>query len=128
MKVFKILNPKKGGGQGTSADSDSARGAPQGVPGNKTVRALIDETNKRIDELTSDEVHKKIGLMKTALENVKRGIRHPSARLKPSNIITPTNFEQAEIKRYSQEIREIEIKLRVIKKREEEEEQRMKDN
>jgi hypothetical protein len=128
MKVFKILNPKKGGGQGTSADSDSARGAPQGVPGNKNVRALIDETNKRIDELTSDEVHKKIGLMKTALENVKRGIRHPSARLKPSNIITPTNFEQAEIKRYSQEIREIEIKLRVIKKREEEEEQRMKDN
>jgi hypothetical protein len=28
MKVFKILNPKKGGGQGTSADSESARGAP----------------------------------------------------------------------------------------------------
>lgn len=28
LKVFKILNPKKGGGQGTSADSDSARGVP----------------------------------------------------------------------------------------------------
>jgi hypothetical protein len=28
MKVYKILNPKKGGGQGTSADSDSARGQP----------------------------------------------------------------------------------------------------
>ena len=61
MKVYKILNPKKGGGQGTSADSDSARGTPQGVPGNKNVRALIDEAIKRIDEVTSEELHKKIG-------------------------------------------------------------------
>jgi hypothetical protein len=89
MKVYKILNPKKGGGQGTSADSDSARGTPQGVLGNKNIRALIDETNKRIDEITSDELHKRINLMKSALENVKRGTRHPSAKLKPSNIITP---------------------------------------
>jgi|LauGreDrversion4_2_1035121.scaffolds.fasta_scaffold21418_5 hypothetical protein len=89
MKVFKILNPKKGGGQGTSADSDSARGTPQGIPGNKNVRALIDETNKRLDEYSADEIHKRLGLMKSALENVKRGLRHPSARLKPSNIITP---------------------------------------
>jgi hypothetical protein len=101
MKVFKILNPKKGGGQGTSADSDSGPGTAQGVPGNKNVRALIDETTKRLDELTGDEIQKKIGLMKSALENVKRGIRHPSARLKPSNIVTPSNFEQAEIKRYA---------------------------
>ena len=50
--------------------------------------------------------------MKSALENVKRGLRHPSARLKPSNIITPINFEQAEIKKYAQEIKEIEVKYR----------------
>jgi hypothetical protein len=31
MKVFKILNPKKGGGQGTSADTESGRGVPTGV-------------------------------------------------------------------------------------------------
>ena len=65
--------------------------------------------------------------MKSALENVKRGIRHPSARLKPSNIITPTNYEQAEIKGYSHEIREIEMRYREIKKREEEEEVRLKE-
>ena len=61
MKVYKILNPKKGGGQGNSGDSDSARGTPQGVPGNKNVRALIDETIKRIEEITADELHKRIG-------------------------------------------------------------------
>ena len=60
MKVFKILNPKKGGGQGTSADSDSARGVPLGGQGSKNVRALIDETLKRIDELTSDDIQKRV--------------------------------------------------------------------
>jgi hypothetical protein len=64
MKVFKILNPKKGGGAGTSADSDSARGVPQGVPTNKNVRAMIDETNRRIDEYNSEELHKRIVQMK----------------------------------------------------------------
>ena len=52
LKVFKILNPRKGA-QGTSDDSDSNRGGPQVNMGNKNVRAMIDETSKRIDELTS---------------------------------------------------------------------------
>jgi hypothetical protein len=43
--------------------------------------------------------------MKQALEQVKKGIRHPSAKLKPSNIVTPGNFEIAEINRYSTEIK-----------------------
>jgi len=38
--------------------------------------------------------------MKTALEFLKKGIRHASAKVKPSNIITPENFEYAEIKEY----------------------------
>ncbi len=65
--------------------------------------------------------------MKQALEQVKRGIRHPSAKVKPSNIITPQNFEAAEIARYTQEIKAIEVKYREIKAREEEEERRQKD-
>lgn len=96
MKVFKILNPKKGGGQGTSADSDSVRGV-QTNQGNRNIRALIDETNKKMEDLTSDEIHKRISQMRQALEQIKRGIRHPAAKIKPSNIVTPGTFETAEI-------------------------------
>ena len=39
--------------------------------------------------------------MKQALDQVKKGIRHPSALLKPSNIITPNTYEAAEIQRYN---------------------------
>jgi hypothetical protein len=62
MKVFKILNPKKGGGQGTSDGSDTARGLQAGKQGNKNenVRALIDETNKKMDEMTSDDLSKRL--------------------------------------------------------------------
>lgn len=117
LKVFKILNPKKSGGQGTSADSDSARGVPTNQ-GNKNVRALIDETNKKIEEMTSEDILKRVQQMKLALEQVKRGIRHPSAKTKPSNIITPNNFEAAEIQRYTQEINAINAKYREIKAKE----------
>ena len=64
------------------------------------MRALIDETNKKIGDLTSEEIHKRLLQMKSGLELVKKGIRHPSARVKPSNIYTPSNFEQAEILAY----------------------------
>ena len=66
--------------------------------------------------------------MKQALEQVKKGIRHPSAKLKPSNIITPNNFEAAEIQRYTLEIKALEQKVRGIKSREEMDEQRQKDD
>lgn len=59
LKVFKILNPKKGGGQGTSGDSDSARGV-QTNQGNKNIRALLDETNKRINDFSSDELARRL--------------------------------------------------------------------
>ncbi len=91
------------------------------------MRALIDETNKKIEEYTSDELHKRLVQMKSALEQVKRGIRHPSAKLKPSNIITPNNFEQAEIQRYSAEIRLLEVKFRELKKKEEDDELKLKE-
>lgn len=123
LKVFKILNPKKGGGQGTSQDSDSVRGVATNQ-GNKNVRALIDETAKRVDEFGSDELQKRINQMRLALEQVKKGIRHPSAKLKPSNIMTPGNFEAAEIQRYQAEIRQLEAKYKEMKAREENEEQR----
>jgi hypothetical protein len=86
--------------------------------GNKNVRAMIEETSRRMEELSIEELHKRIGLMQQALNNVKRGIRHPSARLKPSNIITPSNFEIAEINRYAAEIKEIQAKYKEKKEQE----------
>jgi len=133
MKVFKILSPKKGGGggggQGSDGDSDSGAlrgGAAAGNSNNKNVRALIDETNKKIEEMASEEIHKRIVQMKSALEQVKKGIRHPSARVKPSNIYTPSNFEQAEILGYIKEIKEIDRRYREIKKQEVKEELKIK--
>lgn len=126
LKVFKVLNPKKNGGQGTSADSDSTRGVPTNM-GNKNIRALLDETNKRIEEFTAEELLKRIQQMKQALDQVRRGIRHPSAKVKPSNIVTPQNFEAAEIQRYAIEIKAIEVKYREIKAREDLEERRQRD-
>ena len=117
LKVFKILNPRKGA-QGTSDDSDSNRGGPQVNMGNKNVRAMIDETSKRIDELSAEELHKRLGQMQQALNYVKKGIRHPSARVKPSNIVTPNNFEMAEINRYAAEIKEIQAKYKEKKDQE----------
>jgi hypothetical protein len=96
--------------------------------GNKNVRALIDETTKRIEEFGGDELQKRLQQMRQALEQVKKGIRHPSAKLKPSNIITPGNFEAAEIQRYTQEIKILEAKYKEIKLREELEEQRLKED
>jgi hypothetical protein len=79
---------------------------------------MIDETNRRIDDVSADELHKRIFQMKQALEQVKKGIRHPSAKLKPSNIFTPNNFEAAEINRYTAEIKALELNLKNIKVRE----------
>jgi|LauGreDrversion4_2_1035121.scaffolds.fasta_scaffold38551_6 hypothetical protein len=39
--------------------------------------------------MTSDELLKRIQVIKVALELLKKGIRHPSTKTKPSNIITP---------------------------------------
>ena len=77
LKVFKILNPKN---KGTSGDSDSDRGAggQLGQYGNKNVRALLDDVNRKFDELTAEELQKRILQLKTALDCVKRGARHPS--------------------------------------------------
>lgn len=56
LKVFKILNPKN---KGTSGDSDSARGV-QTYQGNKNVRALIDDAKRRMEDITADELLKRI--------------------------------------------------------------------
>jgi hypothetical protein len=53
---------------------------------------------------------------------MKKGIRHPSTKTKPSNIITPTPYEQAELAKLSQEIKDLEVKYREMKKREQAEE------
>lgn len=53
--------------------------------------------------------------MKSAYEMIKRGIRHASLRAKPSNIITPDQFEREEMMAYSKEIRQFESQLRKMK-------------
>lgn len=60
MKVFKILNPKN---KGTSADSDSARGLTANSV-NKNIKALIEEAYKKIDEITAEDLLKRIQQMK----------------------------------------------------------------
>ena len=58
---------------------------------------MIDEANRKMDDLNAEELEKRIGQMKTALDSVKKGLRHPSAKQKPSNISTPNVYEEAEV-------------------------------
>jgi hypothetical protein len=57
--------------------------------------------------------------MKLALESMKKGLRHPAAKLKPSNITTPGAYEAAEIQKYIKDIKIIEDKFRDKKAKEE---------
>ena len=71
LKVFKILNPKK---IGTGADSDSENGN-QNYQGDKNVMALINETKKKLAEMPSLELIKKLKLIKTNIDSIKKGNR-----------------------------------------------------
>lgn len=59
---------------------------------------------------------------------MKKGIRHPSTKTKPSNILTPTPYEQAELSKLSHEIKDLENKYREIKRREQADELKLKDD
>lgn len=78
LKVFKILNPKRAG---TTGDSDSARGVVNAYA-NKNVRVMIDEALRKIekDDMSSEDLEKRIGQMRVALDSMKKGLRHPSAK------------------------------------------------
>ena len=67
-------------------------------------------------------------MIKVALDLMKKGIRHPSTKTKPSNIITANNYEQAELHRLAQEMRDLEAKCRDLKRREQAEEMKLKDD
>ena len=56
LKVFKILNPKK---TGSSGDSDSDRGENANNV-NKNIKAMIDDANRKIEDMSSDELLKRI--------------------------------------------------------------------
>lgn len=64
LKVYKILNPKRAG---TTGDSDSARGVVNAYA-NKNVRVMIEEANRKMEDLTSEDLEKRISQMKLALE------------------------------------------------------------
>ena len=74
--MFKILNPKRAG---TTGDSDSARGVVNAYA-NKNVRVMIDEAQRKMEDMTSDDLEKRINNMKIALDSLKKGLRHPSAK------------------------------------------------
>ena len=52
---------------------------------------------------------------------MRKGLRHPTAKQKPSNISTPGMYEKAEVEKLGREILDIEAKLRAIRQKEEEE-------
>ena len=54
--MYKILNPKRAG---TTGDSDSARGVVNAYA-NKNIRVMIDEAHRKMDELTVEELEKRI--------------------------------------------------------------------
>lgn len=66
LKVFKILNPKRAG---TTGDSDSARGVVNAYA-NKNVRVMIDEALRKMekDDMSSEDLEKRIGQMRLALD------------------------------------------------------------
>lgn len=68
--------------------------------------------------------------MKGALDLIKRGIRHASLRAKPSNIVTPDNFEREEIRMYSRQIKEIEslYKQLILHQKNEDEKNQLESN
>ena len=53
--------------------------------------------------------------MKLAVEQLKKGQRHPSIKQKPSNIATPSAYEFAEIQKYAKEIKDLEERYRMLK-------------
>jgi hypothetical protein len=67
-------------------------------------------------------------MLKVALDLMKKGIRHPSTKTKPSNIITPTNYEQHELQQLAEEIKDLEGRYREMKRREQAEELKLKDD
>ena len=41
---------------------------------------MIDEAMRKMEDMTSDDLEKRINQMKVALESLKKGLRHPSAK------------------------------------------------
>jgi len=116
MKVFKILNPKRAG---TTGDSDSARGVVNAYQ-NKNVKVMLDEVLRKIETITADDLQKRIVQMKLALEQMRKGLRHPTSKQKLSNISTPGMYEKAEVEKLGKQIQDLESKLRIIRQKEEE--------
>jgi len=117
---------------GDDGESDSEHnGANTGLgSGEKNLKAMIEDTKRAIalSETSSTDMERRILKMKSAFEMIKRGIRHASLRAKPSNIITPDQFEREEMMMYSKEIRYFESHLRNMKVIEHAEEGKLQQN
>jgi DNA-binding XRE family transcriptional regulator len=60
---------------------------------------MIEEINRKIllNEMTSEDLIKRIMVMKITITQIKKGNRHPSLKYKATNISTPNIYEKAEI-------------------------------
>ena len=74
--MFKILNPKRAG---TAGDSDGERDFSTNY-GTKNIKALIEESQKEFDQLSTNEIDKRITQMQTSLASMKKAIRYPNAK------------------------------------------------
>ena len=118
LKVFKILNPKR-----ATDDTDSAHeGVPVGGSVNKNVKVLLEEARRKLAAglMSAEELGRRVQQMREACEQIRKGVRHPAAKVKPSNITTSGLYETAEVKRYQAEVRELEGVWRELKRKEEE--------
>jgi len=100
LKVFKIINPKKGG---TGGDSDSD-GGPRRSAGSKNIRAMVQEL-QNMGSISADELKKRIDAMHHALKDYKKQARNPNNR-KGQNIITPALYEKREIEQFEKFIKD----------------------
>ena len=78
----------------------------------------IEEIFKKIDEMPSVDLEKKLLKIKQTIVSIKKGNRHPSTKVKTLNITTSNIYEKAEFQKYDHEIHLLESKLKQIRHRE----------
>ncbi len=83
--------------------------------------ALIDETHKKMDSITGEELLRRLQKVKQSYNSIRKGIRFAGNKQKPLNITTPHMYEKAELIKYQAEIKKLENAYKDIKHKEEEE-------
>ena len=74
---------------------------------------MIEEANKKIanQDMTTEDLLKRILVMKQTLSQIKKGQRHPAIKNKGSIIATAHVYEKAEIQKYEKDIKDLHSRL-----------------